>query len=139
MLEELENWKWRVEFSAAGAAVLVTSSQCPHGLGLLPSALGWQGGGHWREWRGMFEHAKGALTTEVRGTHLTRLVLRARLPATRGPQALRALGLDWGVKKSLGPLGPGVSLGVSSLVSSRGSSRVSRGVLGMPKRPQRDP
>merc|ERR1719512_154557 len=39
MLDELEQWKWRVEMAAAGAAVLVTSSQCPHGLGLLPSTL----------------------------------------------------------------------------------------------------
>lgn len=61
MLEQLENWKWRVEIAASGAAVLVTSSQCPHGLGLLPSTLDWQGGGFWRTWPGTFEFAVGAL------------------------------------------------------------------------------
>lgn len=65
MLEELENWKWRVEMASAGAAILVTFSHCPHGLGLLPTALGWQGGGHWRQWPGTFEHTKGLLAEQA--------------------------------------------------------------------------
>lgn len=61
MLDQLEQWKWRVEMAAAGAAVLVTSSQCPHGLGLIPQTLGWRGGGIWRIWPGTFERAAGSL------------------------------------------------------------------------------
>lgn len=61
MLDELENWKWRVEMSALSAAILVTSSQCPHGLGLLPVALTWKRGGQWRPWPGTFEYTKGEL------------------------------------------------------------------------------
>lgn len=61
MLDALEQWKWRVEMSAARGAVLVSFSMCPHGLGHLPSALGWQGGGQWRSWPGTFEYTKGSL------------------------------------------------------------------------------
>mmetsp|Transcript_101443 Transcript_101443/g.325981 ORF Transcript_101443/g.325981 Transcript_101443/m.325981 type:complete len:834 (+) Transcript_101443:46-2547(+) len=66
MLDQIEQWKWRVEMAAAGAAVLVTSSQCPHGLGLLPSTLAWKGGGHWRKWPGTFEYSTGSLISGSR-------------------------------------------------------------------------
>eukprot|EP00927_Polykrikos_kofoidii_P040145 TRINITY_DN34366_c0_g1_i1.p1 TRINITY_DN34366_c0_g1~~TRINITY_DN34366_c0_g1_i1.p1 ORF type:complete len:839 (+),score=136.21 TRINITY_DN34366_c0_g1_i1:120-2636(+) len=61
MLDQLEQWKWRVEIAVAGSATLVTFSQCPHGLGLLPNTLGWRSGGRWRPWPGTFEYSKGAI------------------------------------------------------------------------------
>lgn len=61
MLDQIEHWKWRVEIAAAGAAILVTWSSCPHGLGLLPSTLELHGGGRWRMWPGTFEYSTGGL------------------------------------------------------------------------------
>lgn len=65
MLDELEQWKWRVELAAANAAVLVTTSHCPHGLGHLPASLTWRGGGMWRPWPGTFEYSRGMLNADT--------------------------------------------------------------------------
>lgn len=100
MLDMLESSKWRVDMSAMGAAILVSASMCPHGLGQMPAGLGWRGGGTWRTWPGYYEYHKGSLITGNSVSDWTLIDGTAACEGSPGIKELKRLDVDMNDEKA---------------------------------------